>query len=62
VACGNCGEEGHNTRTCTGYAVYHCRGCGNTFRINGNGGTIGGAYPNCPDCGSEVETVEGRWS
>lgn len=58
ATCGNCGEEGHNVRTCTGYAEYYCRGCGNRFRINGNGGLRFGMFPSCEDCGSHVEVVE----
>lgn len=45
--CGNCDEEGHNVRTCTGCAVYHCRGCVHTFRVSGNGGLVLGCVPNC---------------
>lgn len=56
--CGRCGESGHNSRTCTGFAVYHCRGCGNTFRVNGNGGLVLGTFPDCPRCGNYVEMVE----
>ena len=61
ASCSNCGEEGHNTRTCTGYADYHCRYCKHDFRVTGNGGLVFGMYPSCPDCGSSyamLDTVE----